>query len=279
MKDKRVTIFDTTLRDGGLNMVESLSMDEKVALAKDLAQSGIDVLEVGYPAIGETDFEILERVAKEVRGVTVAGLARADIAEIEQCWEALKNAEKPRLHLYLSVSDFFLKQLFKADREKGLEIAAQTVAHAKKYCEDVEFSAHDATRADLSYLCKVVETAIEAGATTISIPDTFGNTSAEQFAELIEKIRAIVPNIDQTVIAVHCHNVQGLAVANSLAAVETGARQIECTVNGIGAQTGNASLQMVVSGLQNKGYFSEIDLAKINSISELVDKHVWKAEN
>jgi 2-isopropylmalate synthase len=279
VQTKQVTIFDTTLRDGGLGMVETLSMDEKVALAKNLAQSGVDVLEVGYPAIGAMDFEILERVAREVKGVTVAGLARADFAEIDQCWSALKNAEQPRLHVYLSVSDLFLKQLFKADREKGLEIAAQTVAHAKKYCEEVEFSAHDATRADVDYLCQVIEAAITAGATTISLPDTFGQATAEQFAGLITKVRANVPNIDQAVIAVHCHNVQGLAVANSLAAVQAGARQIECTVNGIGAQTGNAALQGVVAGLQDMGYFSEIDLSKINLISGLVAKHVWRDEN
>jgi 2-isopropylmalate synthase len=279
VETNRIIIFDTTLRDGGLGLVESLSLAEKLEIAKQLADSGVDVLEVGYPANSQADFALLQTVAQEVKDVTVAGLARANLSEIDYCWQALKEAQKPRLHVYLSVSDLFLKQLFKIDRAKGLELAEKAVAHAKTYCADVEFSAHDATRADPEYLGQIIETAIRAGATTVSIPDTNGFATAEEFAKLITTVRENVPNIEQATIAVHCHNVQGLAVANSLAALQAGARQIECSVNGIGAQAGNTNLQEVVVALPDIGFSSDINLENINLISLLVDKHIWKDED
>src|SRR5438270_4023912 len=244
-----VKIFDTTLRDGEQAPGFSLTSPQKVELAHQLAKLGVDVIEAGLPATSPDDFAAVQRIAREVKGPIVAGLARAVAADIDQCWQAIKAAERPRIHTFLSSSDIHLEAQFNLEREQAKTRALEMVRHARGYTPDVEFSPMDATRSDWSYVCEVLEAVIDAGATTVNIADTCGFAQPDEFGMMITYIREHVANIENATLSVHCHNDLGLAVANSLAAIRAGARQIECCVNGIGERAGNAALEELVMAL------------------------------
>jgi 2-isopropylmalate synthase len=246
----RVIILDTTLRDGEKSLGAALRLEDKLEIAKQLARLGVDVIEAGYPALRGNNFEATRRIADEVRGPVITAIAAAKTDEVDRAWEAIKETEKPRLHLYLSVSDILQQRLFRLSREEGLRQTAEMVARAKAYCEDVEFTAHDFTRADLEYSCRMIEAAIEAGATTINLADTIGQVVPSEFEQMILTVRTSVKKIEQVVLSVHCHNNLGMAVANSLAALRAGARQVECSISGIGQPAGNAALEQVVMALE-----------------------------
>lgn len=250
--NNRVIIFDTTLRDGEQSPGATLNIEEKVEVAKQLGRMGVDVIEAGFPISSQGDFEAVQRIAREVRGPIIAGLARARKEDVDRAWEALKDAERPRIHVFISSSDVHLKHLFKLTREQAIEEARKWVSHARTYCADVEFSAQDATRSDLEFLCQMITTAIEAGATTVNIPDTVGFTTPDEYERMVLTLLTKVPNIRQAIISVHCHNDLGMAVANSLTALKAGARQVECTINGIGERAGNAALEEIVMALETR---------------------------
>ena len=244
-----VKIFDTTLRDGEQSPGFALTSPQKVEMAHQLARLGVDVIEAGFPAASPDDFAAVERIAREVRGPVIAGLARAVAADIDQCWEAIKDAQRPRIHTFLSSSDIHLEAQFNLKREQAKTRALEMVRHARGYTPDVEFSPMDATRSDWSYVCEVLEAVIDAGATTVNIADTCGFAQPDEFGMMITYIREHVGNIENATLSVHCHNDLGLAVANSLAAIRAGARQIECCVNGIGERAGNAAMEELVMAL------------------------------
>ncbi|MBI3950997.1 MAG: 2-isopropylmalate synthase [Acidobacteria bacterium] len=246
----RVLIFDTTLRDGEQSPGASMNVGEKLKMARQLEALGVDIMEAGFPISSDEDFEAVKRVAQEVRGSIIAGLARATQEDIERAWEALADAARPRIHTFIATSDIHLEYKLKKTREQVLEDARQAVRLAKSFTEDVEFSAEDATRTDPDYLCQIVQAVIEEGATTVNIPDTVGYTIPSEFTKIITMLRQRVPNIDRCRLSVHCHNDLGLAVANSIAAIQAGARQVECTINGIGERAGNASLEEIVMALR-----------------------------
>jgi len=247
---EEIKIFDTTLRDGEQSPGCSMTADEKLRVARQLDRLGVDIIEAGFPVSSEGDFHSVQLVAREVRRPIIAALARCCQADIEGAWEALKAAAHPRIHTFLATSDIHLHHKLKLSRRECLEQARDAVRFAKSLCEDVEFSPEDATRSDRDFLCEVLQATIEAGATTVNIPDTVGFTVPSEFADLIRTIRRQVPGIERITVSVHCHNDLGLAVANSLAAVNAGARQIECTINGIGERAGNASLEEVVMAMR-----------------------------
>jgi 2-isopropylmalate synthase len=246
MERVRITVFDTTLRDGEQSPGCSMNAEEKLRVARQLDRLGVDVIEAGFPISSEGDFEAVKAVAAAVRRPIIAGLARARREDIERAWEALRGAARPRIHVFLATSDIHLQYKLKISREQCLQQARESVAFAKSLCADVEFSPEDATRTDREFLCQVVQAVVEAGATTVNIPDTVGYTTPGEFAEIIQTIRREVRGIDSVTISVHCHNDLGLAVANSLAAIDAGARQVECTINGIGERAGNASIEEIV---------------------------------
>jgi len=247
---ERVTIFDTTLRDGEQSPGCSMTAEEKLRMARQLDRLGVDVIEAGFPVSSDGDFHSVQLVAREIRRPVVAALARCCHADIERAWQALKAAAHPRIHTFLATSDIHLQYKLKLSRQECLEQARDAVCFAKSLCEDVEFSPEDATRSDPDFLCDVLRVVIEAGATTVNIPDTVGYAVPSEFADLIQNIRRKVSGIEQTTISVHCHDDLGLAVANSLAAVSAGARQVECTINGIGERAGNASLEEFVMAMR-----------------------------
>lgn len=249
---ERVLIFDTTLRDGEQSPGASMTINEKLMLANQLERLRVDVIEAGFPISSDGDFESVRAIAEKVQTSAVAGLARAVKEDIDRCWDAVRVAVKPRIHVFLATSDIHLKYKLKKTREEALDIARQTVAYAKSLCPDVEFSAEDATRTDLSYLAKVTEAVIDAGANVVNIPDTVGYTAPTEYAERIKYLYAHVPNIGRAILSVHCHDDLGMAVANSLAAIQSGARQVECTINGIGERAGNASLEEIVMALKTR---------------------------
>ncbi|MEE9218716.1 MAG: 2-isopropylmalate synthase [Acidobacteriota bacterium] len=238
-----VRIFDTTLRDGEQSPGFSLNLEEKLKMAGQLERLGVDIIEAGFPIASEGDFQAVREVAKQIRKAGVAGLARATKGDIDRAWEALQHAKRPIIHTFIATSDIHLKYKLRRSREQVLDDAAEAVRHARTLCDEVEFSAEDATRTDLDYLVQVVQAAVDAGAATINIPDTVGYTIPDEYATLIRVLRERVRGIDKVVLSVHCHNDLGLAVANSFAAVRAGARQIECTINGIGERAGNASVE------------------------------------
>ena len=246
---ERVYIFDTTLRDGEQSPGVSLNVNEKVEIARQLTRLGVDIIEAGFPVASPGDFAAVKVTAAEVKGATIAALARADINDIDRAWEAVKEAESPRIHTFIATSDIHLQHKLRLSREEVLEATAAAVKHARRYLSDVEFSAEDAFRSDHDFLCRVIETAIAAGATTVNIPDTVGYATPGEFHDFIKDVFRKVPNIDGAVVSVHCHNDLGLAVTNSLAAIQAGARQVECTINGIGERAGNASLEEIVMAL------------------------------
>jgi len=242
---ERVYIFDTTLRDGEQSPGNTMNTQEKLRVARQLELLGVDIIEAGFPIASDGDFDAVRLIAEAIKNSEVAGLARANEEDIDRAWEAIKVAAKPRIHTFISTSDIHLKHQFRKNRDEILKIAVGAVKRAKKYTDNVEFSAMDATRSDWDYLCKVFSEVIDAGAITINVPDTVGYTVPEEFGRLIRYIKENVPNISKAVISVHCHNDLGLAVANSIAAIQNGARQIECTINGIGERAGNASLEEI----------------------------------
>ncbi|MBI2236640.1 MAG: 2-isopropylmalate synthase [Magnetospirillum sp.] len=252
MDKNRVIIFDTTLRDGEQSPGASMNLEEKVRIASVLEEMGVDVIEAGFPIASNGDFEAVEAVARAVKTATVAGLARATKGDIERCAEAIKPAARGRIHTFLSTSPLHMKYKLQMEPEAVLAKVADSVAYARRFTDDVEWSAEDGSRTEHDFLCRCVEAAIRAGARTINIPDTVGYAVPDEYAALIAMLFARVPNIDQAIISVHCHNDLGLAVANSLAAVTAGARQIECTVNGLGERAGNAAMEEVVMGLRTR---------------------------
>ena len=249
----KLIIFDTTLRDGEQAAGGALNIDEKLEIAKQLEKLGVDVIEAGFPCSSPGDFNAVKLIAQEVRGPVICGLARAHPNDIDSAWEAVKGARHPRIHVFLSASDIHLMYQIKKSREEVLEMSREMVARAKKYTDDIEFSPMDASRTEPEYIYRILETVISAGATTVNIPDTVGYAMTGEFGDLIEGIFKNVPNIGQAVVSVHCHNDLGLATANSLEAVRRGARQVECTVNGIGERAGNASLEEVVMSIKTRG--------------------------
>ncbi len=252
MKKDHVYIFDTTLRDGEQSPGNTMNAAEKLRVAKQLEILGVDIIEAGFPIASEGDFESVKQIAATIKTSQVAGLARANVEDIDRAWEAIKRAAQPRIHTFISTSDIHLKYQLRKTRDEVLKIAEASVKRAKKHTPNVEFSAMDATRSDWDYLCKVFAVAIDAGAITLNVPDTVGYAVPEEFGTLIRYIIDSVPNIAQAVISVHCHNDLGLAVANSVAAIKNGARQVECTINGIGERSGNAALEEIVMILRTR---------------------------
>src|SRR3954471_17899158 len=248
-----ILIFDTTLRDGEQSPGYSLHEHEKLRMAHQLARLGVDIIEAGFPVASGGGFPAGCRIATEVKGPIIAALARAKRQDIMLAWETVRRAERPRIHTFLATSDIHLTCKLKITRDQAVEQVRDAVSYARGLCPDVEFSPEDATRSDVEYLCKVLSAAVEAGATTLNIPDTVGYTAPDEFGDLIRTICARMPK--EVTISVHCHNDLDLAVANSLAAVKAGARQVECTVNGIGERAGNASLEEVVMALKTRGDF------------------------
>jgi 2-isopropylmalate synthase len=271
-----IKIFDTTLRDGEQSPGASMNVDEKLQVARQLVRLGVDIIEAGFPIASPGDFEAVSRIATEIKGATIAGLARARDEDIDRAGEALRPAESGRIHTFIATSDIHLQYKLKMSREAVLEAAVRAVKRARQYTDDVEFSAEDATRSDWDYLCRVTEAVIEAGARTVNIPDTVGYAVPQEFGELIEYLMNNVSNIDRAVISVHCHNDLGLAVANSLTAILKGAGQVECTVNGIGERAGNASMEEIVMALKTRPKFFQADTRivtqEIYKTSRLVSK-------
>jgi 2-isopropylmalate synthase len=253
MDPDRVLIFDTTLRDGEQSPGISLNTAEKLEIAHQLARLGVDVIEAGFPITSPGDFEAVQAISREVEGPIIAGLARTHVADIDAAWEAVKEAERPRIHTFISTSDIHIEHQLQTTREDVKGQARAAVAHAKQYCDDVEFSPMDATRAELEFTAEVCAIAVEEGATTINIPDTVGYTMPAEYTAYLERLYALVPGLRDVVLSVHCHDDLGMAVANSLAGVMAGARQVECAVNGIGERAGNASLEEIVMLLRTRG--------------------------
>jgi 2-isopropylmalate synthase len=247
-----VRIFDTTLRDGEQSPGNTMNIQEKLRVARQLEMLGVDIIEAGFPIASNGDFDAVRQIAETIKESEIAGLARANDKDIDRAWDAVKVAAKPRIHTFISTSEIHLKHQLRMSEDEVLKVAIKSVERAKAYTDNVEFSAMDATRSDRDYLCKVFAAVIEAGATTLNVPDTVGYTIPAEFGSLIRYVIENVPNISQAIISVHCHNDLGLAVANSLAAIENGARQVECTLNGIGERAGNASLEEIVMILRTR---------------------------
>src|SRR5215471_14686203 len=248
----RVIVFDTTLRDGEQSPGASMNLDEKIKIALLLEEMGVDVIEAGFPIASNGDFESVREIAKLVKNSSVCGLARASRMDIDRAWEALRHAKQPRIHSFLSTSPLHMKYKLQMTPEQVHQAVIDSITHARNLCEDVEWSPEDGSRTEHDFLCRTVESAIKSGARTINIPDTVGYAVPEEFAALIRMLFERVPNIDKAVVSVHCHNDLGLAVANSLAAIGAGARQVECTVNGLGERAGNASMEEIVMALRTR---------------------------
>lgn len=251
----RVIIFDTTLRDGEQSPGASMNPAEKLRLATQMEKLGVDVLEAGFPAASEGDFNAVSSIAHKIRGIEIAGLARTSREDIDRAWDAVRNAARPRLHTFIATSDIHMAYKLKLSREEVIRKAVEAVRYAKTLTANVEFSAEDGSRSDRDFLCKVFEAAIEAGATTVNLPDTVGYAVPQEFEELVRYVMSHTPNIHKAVLSVHCHNDLGLATANTLAAIRAGARQAEVTINGIGERAGNTSLEEVVMALHTRPNF------------------------
>jgi 2-isopropylmalate synthase len=245
METPRITFFDTTLRDGEQAPGCSMGVYDKLRMARQLDALGVDVIEAGFPIASEDDFRAVGLIAAELSRPVIAGLARASEPDIRRAWAALKVARRPRIHIFLASSDLHLQSKLRITHEQALEQAYRAVACARSLCDDVEFSPEDATRSELDFLCRMVQAAVDAGATTINIPDTVGYSVPDEFAAIVRAVRERVRGMENVTISVHCHNDLGLAVANTLAAINAGARQVECTINGIGERAGNASLEEI----------------------------------
>ena len=270
----RVVIFDTTLRDGEQSPGATMTLEEKLQVAEVLDTMGVDIIEAGFPIASDGDFEAVSKIAERADNATIAGLARAIPGDILRCGDAVKNAKRGRIHTFVSTSPIHLQYQMNKNEEEVLEIITETVTLARSLCEDVEWSAMDATRTSLEYLSRTVEAAIKAGATTINLPDTVGFATPEDYRIMFKTIRENVPNSDKAIFSTHCHNDLGLAVANSLAGLDGGARQIECTINGLGERAGNAALEEVVMALKTRNdmlpYHTEIEATHLMKASKLV---------
>ncbi len=276
MAEDTVIIFDTTLRDGEQSAGTGMTGEEKLEIARQLARLRVDVIEAGFAASSPGDFEAVRTISREVKGPIIASLARAHPADVDRAWEAIQVAESPRIHVFLSTSDIQILHQLRKNREDVMEMAVNMVTRAKGYCEDVEFSPMDATRTNPEYLYQLLEAVINVGATTVNIADTVGYAIPSQFAQFIRDIRTNVPNIHKAVLSVHCHNDLGLSAANSLAAIEAGARQVEGCINGIGERAGNASLEEIIMGLHTrKDLFdvtTNIDTTQLYPTSRMVSR-------
>ncbi len=275
MSDDVIRIFDTTLRDGEQSPGCSMTMEEKLEVAGALVELGVDVLEAGFPIASPGDFAAVREVARKYGDRTIiCGLARCIKEDIDRAWEALREAEQSRIHVFLATSAIHREFKLKMAKEEIVRRTAEMVGRAREYCEDIEFSPEDASRTELDFLCEVVETAIRAGATTVNIPDTVGYATPSHYFHVIRTLKQQVPNIEQAIISTHCHNDLGLAVANSLAAVEAGARQVECTINGLGERAGNAALEEIVMAIRTRADYykvrSNINTQKLVPTSRLV---------
>ncbi len=273
MTKDRVLIFDTTLRDGEQSPGATMTHEEKLEIAQLLDEMGVDIIEAGFPIASEGDFRAVSEIANLAKTSTICGLARANYKDIDRCWEAVKNAKSPRIHTFIGTSPLH-RAIPNLTMDEMAERIHDTVTHARNLCDNVQWSPMDATRTEWDYLARVVEIAIKAGATTINIPDTVGYTAPRESARLIERLIAEVPGADDVIFATHCHNDLGMATANALAAVEGGARQIECTINGLGERAGNTALEEVVMALKVRGdimpFETQIDTTKIMHISRRV---------
>lgn len=253
----RIAIFDTTLRDGEQAPGFSMNVEEKLQMARQLERLQVDIIEAGFPIASEGDFEAVKRISAEIRTITIAALARAVPVDIDRCWQALEGAAKPRIHTFLATSDIHLKHKLNMSRGEALDLAVKSVERARKLCDEVEFSAEDAGRTEINYLCTVFDAVIEAGASIINVPDTVGYQTPAEYGLLIRTLRDRLRNSDRVTISTHCHDDLGLAVANSLAGIENGARQVECAINGIGERAGNAALEEIVMAVDvRKRYFN-----------------------
>jgi 2-isopropylmalate synthase len=272
--ERKIFIFDTTLRDGEQSPGASLTGTEKLEIAHQLARLGVDVIEAGFPSSSPGDFDAVRTIAQNVRGPVITALARAVKSDIDAVWDSVRFAERPRIHIVLGSSDIHAKNKFRKSREELLQMGVDAVRYARTLCSEVEYSTEDASRSNRGYLCEVVEAVIDAGATVVNIPDTVGYAVPAQWGRLISDIRRRVPNIDRTILSVHCHDDMGMAVANSLAAVRAGAQQVECTLNGIGERAGNAALEEVVMALKTRrnyyGAESSVVTSELNRTSQLV---------
>ncbi len=268
-----VLIFDTTLRDGEQSPGATMTHAEKLEIAALLDEMGVDIIEAGFPIASEGDFLAVSEIAKNAKNAVICGLSRANFADIDRCWEAVRHAKRPRIHTFIGTSPLH-RDITALDQDGMVSRIHDTVTHARNLCDNVQWSPMDATRTERDFLCRVVETAIKAGATTINIPDTVGYTYPRESADLIAMLRERVPGADEVIFATHCHNDLGMATANALAAVEAGARQIECTINGLGERAGNTALEEVVMALKVRNdilpYRTRIDTTKIMGISRMV---------
>jgi len=271
---EKVIIFDTTLRDGEQSPGASMNTAEKLRLSIQLERLGVDAIEAGFPAASSGDFEAVRAIAAKVTGAEVVALARATREDIDRAWDAVRDAAKPRIHTFIATSDIHLEHKLRMSRDQVVEAAMQAVRHAKSYTSQVEFSAEDGSRSDRDFLCRVFEAAIEAGATTVNLPDTVGYAMPEEFGELVAYVRRNTRNMEQAIFSVHCHDDLGLATANTLAGLKAGARQVEVTINGIGERAGNTALEEVVMALYTRkeqmGLETAIDTTSIHPTSRLV---------
>jgi len=274
MKKEKLIIFDTTMRDGEQSPGASMTRDEKLRIARQLERMRVDVIEAGFPAASDGDFEAVKAVAGIIKDSTVCGLARANEQDVRRCGEAVRNARSPRVHTFIATSPIHMEKKLRMEPSQVIEQAVKAVKWAREYTDNVEFSPEDAGRSDIDFLCRILEQVIRAGATTINVPDTVGYTLPEHFGGIIRSLRERIPNSDKVVWSVHCHNDLGLAVANSLAAVLNGARQVECTINGLGERAGNASLEEIVMAVRTRQDVfpcdTNIDATQIVPASRLV---------
>src|SRR5438270_9333155 len=272
----RLVIFDTTLRDGEQSPGASMNLAEKLEVAHALKDLGVDVIEAGFPIASPGDFEAVQAIARQVEGPIICGLARCNAEDIDRAWEALRDTPRPRIHVFLATSAIHREFKLHMAKEEIIRRAVEGVRRAKNYCDDIEFSPEDASRTELDFLAEVVERAIEAGATTVNIPDTVGYAVPSQYAAAIRHLKKHVRGIDEVVISVHCHNDLGLAVANSLTALKEGARQVECTINGFGERAGNCALEEIVMAVRTRAdYFgldSGINTRRLYPTSRLVSR-------
>ncbi|UCG12142.1 MAG: 2-isopropylmalate synthase [Deltaproteobacteria bacterium] len=276
MATRKIVIFDTTLRDGEQIPGAKLNAKQKLEIALQLEKLGVDVIEAGFPCSSPGDAQAVKTVAREVSKPVVAGLARAVQKDIDICWDSVREAARPRIHVFLGSSDIHVQRKLRMDRDKALNLAVDSVRYAKGLCPDVEYSTEDASRTDFDYLCRVIDSVIKAGATTINIPDTVGYAVPEEFGDLIVRLREGIPALSKVTLSVHCHNDLGLAVANSVAAIRNGAQAVECTINGIGERAGNASLEEIVMTLRTRssvfGVHTDINTKEIFRTSRMVSR-------
>src|SRR2546425_2734342 len=274
--EDRVRIFDTTLRDGEQSPGISLNKQEKLEIASQLARVGVEIIEAGFPISSPGDFEAVQAIARQVEGPVICGLARTAVQDIDAAWNAIKDSPRPRIHTFIATSDIHIERKLQTTREDVKGQARAAVAHARQFTDDVEFSPEDGSRSDVEFMAEVIQIAIDEGATTINVPDTVGYTMPDEYGSMFEELYRLVPDLRSVVLSVHCHDDLGLAVANSLAGLQAGCRQVECAVNGIGERAGNASLEEIVMLLHTRqssvGLWTGINTREIARTSRLVSR-------